>query len=494
MKRLLLISMVLVLAAQVAPAQDSLGVADRTFLRLKPLAGAQQTLLYKGTPSYTEASAGYRLRSEDDAFVPQEGRGLGVFFFQADAAHRLDARSAVEGGAGYERGVKRGVRMNTSSDWDLLYPYHTADTVGGDLQKEQYSFHGAYYHSFGSVFLGGGIRFRALHEFRAQDPRPRNIVSDLQGKISVGTESGPSVFSLDLLAGKYHQSQDIEFLDPRGHNTSILHMAGLGQHYGRFAGSASSMDARFRGLEAGAVLRMEPRQGTGWFSSLGYDAHRYVRHIKNQNEAPLSRLWVQEVRLEGGFKAADALYKGSVVYESRRGKEAVLDVKGAYLSLLDLPLYDQNSLKASLSALRSWEGAEAVWTLCPEAGFSYLQSTGLNPERSLSLSAAEVSLGGNRLSRKGDWVYRLQAGLDGRFMLGKTLSLPEGKTDKTLYDHYLSMTDRWGAHAGRLTLGAFIQRELSERVSLFGNGEAGGTLYSDGHYALAAALRIGFIF
>ncbi len=489
MKRLPLILALTLFSAPVR-GQDSLGVVRRTEARLNPIAGEGQTLLYKGLPSYTSAAVGYNFRTEDEAFLPQEGRGISEFVFEADAAHRLDKNTAVSGAASYRRGVKRDVFLNTSSDWELLYPYFTADTVGGNLQKEEYKFNGAYMRKFGAYFVGGKVDFRALHEYRAADPRPRNITSDLGGIITAGLEMQNHALSADIKAGKYHQSGDVEFMDQRGYNTSIFHMTGLGQHYGRFAGSGSSMNVRYRGMTLGGAIRLEPLNGKGWFGELSYEGKRYIRHIKNQNEAPMSRLWVHDAALSAGRKTEDLLVEGIVNYQYRKGYEAVLDVKGAYLSLADLPLYGQHRVRAEAIAVKS----VGKWSFSPKAGFEMLSGANLNPARSISISAADASFGAQRLERKGLWLTCLNASAEGHFTLSKSLSIPAGKTDAKLYDIYSALYSRWSGHWGGIALTAMAQREIGKDISVFGKADAGGRIYSGGHNMIIANISIGLIF
>lgn len=475
-------------------ARDSLDVNRRSALNLQPVPDREQSLLYQANPSFTSVWAGYQLQAQEQAFFPQEGRGLSEFFFQADARHRLDENTALRGGASYRRGVKRGVFLNTSSDWELLYPYHTADTVGGDLQKEQYSFYGAYVHRFGRFFLGGEVDFRALHEYRAVDPRPRNITSDLEGKLQAGLEAGEYAYSLQLHARKYHQRQDMEFVDSRGYNTSILHMTGLGQHYGRFSGSGSSMDARFRGLGTGVDLRMEPVHGQGWFGSLNYGLQRYVRHIINQNEAPMTRLFVHDAQVSGGWKNTRTLYKAGLHYQYRQGLEAVLDVKGAYLPLLELPIYGQHKWDAQVEALHSWKGASATWTLEPRASFQSLQARYENPERSLSLQAVDMCVRGGRMAGRGLWLHQIDASLGAHVNVGRQLSIPAEKTNEGLLTIYNQLFQRWGDHWARAQVSYRLQRALNPSMALAFSLNAGGVLYADGHKEGSLCASIGLLF
>ena len=71
----------------------------------------------------------------------QSGNGEKSIGFQADSYIRKK-NYCLWGNALYRNGRVKNLKWNETSDWELLYPYLLADSVGGDLSKEIYSFTG----------------------------------------------------------------------------------------------------------------------------------------------------------------------------------------------------------------------------------------------------------------------------------------------------------------------------------------------------------------
>ena len=235
MRRILHIFLLLAATGLSALAQDTLSVNGRTAagrdpLRLSAREWSPAAFLLESIPQRSWAEAGVDLRREDQAWLTQEGDAALQGFFRTENLHRFE-RSAVLMGASYERGVKRNVRWNETSDFTLLYPYVMADSVGGDLQREQYAFQGHYAGRSGDWTWGAGMAYRALHEYRQVDPRPRNVTSDFRVDGTAGRILGPYALALTLSCRRYHQLQNTAFVNPKGANTTLFHMTGLGSHF-----------------------------------------------------------------------------------------------------------------------------------------------------------------------------------------------------------------------------------------------------------------------
>ena len=103
-----------------------------------------------------------------------------------------------------------------------------ADTAGGDLNTESYTFCGGYSRIYKHFSWGLSGDYRAMIEYRKTDPRPRNIVSDL--KLSGG--AAWQVHTRYLIGGAvygsiYRQRNSMKFLSDLG--VSIVYqMLGLG--------------------------------------------------------------------------------------------------------------------------------------------------------------------------------------------------------------------------------------------------------------------------
>lgn len=129
--------------------------------------------------SLSEISVGYEMRREEKALEQQKGDGGDFGRFSAGSYKHISGKGTVWGDAGYLRGAKRNVVWNASSDYDLVFPYVVADSIGGDLTSEEYTFGGGYGHRSGRYTWALEAGARALHEYRDSDPRIRNVAIDI---------------------------------------------------------------------------------------------------------------------------------------------------------------------------------------------------------------------------------------------------------------------------------------------------------------------------
>ena len=375
MKRVVISLLALALSVA-AYCQDSLQV--QIFNRLQPVMSKAYT------PAYTDVSilftpwlqgtaveAAYDWRSESRAEVPELGDGLSQGSFKASSLKALGDKRAVEGTVSYLRGVKKNVYWNTTSDWELLQPYVMADTVGGNLQTEQYAFAGRYAGSIGGWKYGFYGSYRALHEYRQTDPRPRNITSDLGVRASAGKGLGSHNLSVSVAYRRYHQLQAVSFMNPRGANTSEFHLTGLGTHYARFAGSGSFTNLRFRGKGFSAAALLLPSAAGGFSAGVQYDWFKSVRHLPNQNEVPYSELLTQTVSAFAAYrKVQEKLSYGAVLslnYELREGSEAIVPsiISSGVEDIPYLTLYRSRLSQARLTGVLQMRTGKAVWSLEP---------------------------------------------------------------------------------------------------------------------------------
>ena len=186
------------------PLTDSLSAVQRSYARgekVRVSEGASAAAyLFGPDATYTGAAASWNYAKDPAPLVREEGRGLSEGQLNIGTLVRLDSLSAVRGKVRYVNGVKRDVLWNSSSDCSTVYPYVMADTVGGDLRKEEYAFSGGYTARRGRFHWGVEGAYRALHEYRQADPRPRNIVSDLSVTGSAGWRPVPG-YVLDATLG-----------------------------------------------------------------------------------------------------------------------------------------------------------------------------------------------------------------------------------------------------------------------------------------------------
>ena len=86
--------------------------------------------VYRYHSSLTTIGLSGTYSQENEAVVMQQGRGNRYAAFDADSYIRRD-RNTLWGGAGYRVGRTMHTEWNENADFELLYPYVWADSVGG---------------------------------------------------------------------------------------------------------------------------------------------------------------------------------------------------------------------------------------------------------------------------------------------------------------------------------------------------------------------------
>ena len=454
-----------------------------------------QTLLFLPEENRTQAQAGIRLREEDDAYIPAEGKGLLQGEFLAHSRHSLDSARRVEGLASYERGVKRAVNWNTSSDWELLSPYITLDTLGGDLQKEQYRFAARYASHPGRFFYSLHADYRALHEFRDVDPRPRNITADLLLSAQGGIQTGKYALSMEAGYRRYKQNDDVEFMDQRGNNTSVLHYLGFGRYSTRFSGAKKNMAVRFDGHGFKTALVLEPVDGLGWIGGASYEGLRTVRHLPGYNETPMSKLLNQSVSMYCGHKWENAYIRADAGIRLKTGTENIVDQTSAFNVLSGLEMLHAASWRASVSGFRSWKAAQATWSLLPRLTYAGISLQNVYPGAEMTVQYVQAAAVGSTAFTSGAWSVRVEADAAVRLCVDAGQDIGKLPMDGRFQDYFDHLYGRWSDHLVHGGLKAIVGRKVAKDLFLYVKPEAGyGHTLKGDHHRIDALLAIGLEF
>ena len=377
-------------------------------LHLKPENIAKNIILV-GDPARVDVVAecfdnvtfSYDYADEERPRYMQEGDGLSQWRFQANSLKHLSDDSAVFGKIEYSNGTKRNVLWNTTSDFDLLFPYVLADSVGGDLRKEKYAFSGGCSHRTGRWLLGASGSYRALHEFRQVDPRPRNITSDFSIGGSAAYSIGEHYLDLTLLYRRYFQNQGVSFMNKRGANTSEFHLTGLGSHFGRFAGTTAYTSTYYRGQGFSAGISIFGRDRLSWSGGAKYSRFRAVRHLVNQNQAPITELYLNTLEVYADSRhfypfagTWEAYFSLAADFGWRQGRENVISnmSTGSFATLLSLPMYSRRALDATITGVLHKRGGALAFY--PEIYWQSATAKHLFPVRNIDYGIASLSLRG----------------------------------------------------------------------------------------------------
>ena len=442
------------------------------------------------TSSWNDASVGVDLRREDSAFLPQEGNGKLEGFFNYGTYVRFGNGSAARGGARYSRGVKRDVIWNSTSDFSILYPYVMADSLECDLQSEQYSFNGYYATHAGKFVLGGGAQYRALHEYRDFDPRPRNITSDLKVSASAGYPVKSYLLDLSASFRKYYQNQALTFYNKKGANTNEFQFLGLGAHYPRFEGSENFYRTYYKGFGWSAALSMRPADGAdGWSSALSLASLSLKRRLPILNNAVLCELNTlnagifTSLRNTKGRVRHNTLLKAG--YEHRQGIEPLLDSKSGsdFGSMLDVEMYTADILSGSIESVIEFPREKGTLALNPSASAYSFSSGYVYPERKMDFAYAEAGAGTSYRSSIGKLAYYIGAEALYKVNLGGSLDIPSDFTQELIAAHYGRMHAAFTDNCLSAGLNARIKYgicylSMSYRRLFFGSGNGTDCLCS----------------
>jgi hypothetical protein len=349
----------------------------------------------------------------------QQGAGEQYGFFSADAEVK-SGTSTLWGTAGYTNGVIRDVTYNETSDIDLIYPYVTADEVGGDFNAERYSFSGGYADRHGRIAWGCSLSYIAGMYYRTVDPRPGNTT----GKLDINAGIALNVLR-DYYIGlagayrKYRQTCDLEFMSELG-DATVYHFTGLGNSYARFTGTGYSN--YYNGNRYAARLSLLPAGRSGLSLDAEVSRFTFDHILKDLNRLPLASAWHNELNIHAAWRTVAAAHSWGVKAEGtvyrRHGTENIFGdaVTGTYPQIGALEMYADNLKSASAAAFYQYTTPALSCELTPEWSYVHRSQIYASPAasekeiaQSLTVNAAVAKL----LAEK--WYWRLAANYGATF-------------------------------------------------------------------------------
>lgn len=346
--------------------------------------------------------------------VLQAGSGYSKWEGSATAYIRK-GKNDIWGSAGYENGTRRDVRFSETSDFGLLYPYVMADTIGGDRYEETYRFEGGFAHHAGAFSVGARGGYRALLAYRTVDPRPRNLVGDLDFAAGVvwhgrkGLRVGAAVEM-----GKYKQTNVLEFYNETGVPV-VYHSTGLGMDYYRFRGTNTG--TYYNGRTFGGIVHGSLDAGAGMaYASIRYSHFSFDKIISTLNELPMASAGEHTVEAEAGYYMAlcggRALsVRGMLAYKGRTGTENVFGdaQNNVYPQIAAFSMYRHMAYDACGEVAVEDVQAAVSWAVAANGGYFRSDEQYADPAGQLLGSYAHAGL-------------KVQAGYQaGRFLLRGSL-------------------------------------------------------------------------
>lgn len=377
--------------------------------------------------SLSSASLSGRYRRESEPLYYEEGDGCEAFSFDADAYIRRD-KFVLWGDAAYNNSRLRNVRWNETSDHRLLYPYLTADSVGGDLNCESYSFSGGYAGSVGRFAWGAEFSYVAAIAYRGVDPRPKNVTSHLSLHLGGAYLCGSYGIGLFLTGEKYKQTNDIDFYSELG-SSKVYHLTGMAMHYVRFAGN--NCEAYYDGYRWQAGAELHPLGRSGWYAWGKFGRFTFEKILSSLNELPMAA--VAEYQVDGGVgykQAVNATASWGVMadgsYVDRRGTENIFGDASANIYPQIASMQPYRNRVATLSLSGYYEGgthARLSYAVQPRVSNVALSTTYAYPARSMTVEHIDAGVDCYLSYVAGRSLWRLDVGSGYRLPYASQLSV-----------------------------------------------------------------------
>lgn len=295
---------------------------------------------YQRQNSYAQLAASFR-RYTQNLYLQQEGSGKQTFTVHSETYQKYSKDLTLWGNAYYNSQQTYNVKFNETADYNIVYPYVMADTIGGDLKSETYAFAGGLAKAVGDYQLGLTVGYRGLQSYRDRDPRPKNISSEL----NLGLAASRKVFNryalaFDLKGTKYSQKNTLDFVSELG-QPLVYHDAGLGVYNKLLSGSLTS--AWYNGLGYGADINISPLSYKGLFGGLTLH-HSNLKKVtgKSQGNDVYDSGEIHEQIFGGnaGYLLETGKHhfiaRATVQSVKRKGIEAIFDIKDAQAGIIKI--------------------------------------------------------------------------------------------------------------------------------------------------------------
>lgn len=370
--------------------------------------------------SLTVLGLDYGHMRRDSIIDPQSGKGLNRFGMGASTYTRAGKSMVLQGHASYHRQEQKQVVWNETSDYAMIYPYLSADSIGGDLQGEIYDFGGAYSDRRGSLLWGAALDYTAGLYWRSVDPRPRNVTSNLRARAGIAYSlSHRAVLGLALRYTRYKQTSSIAFASEMGVD-KVYHLIGLGLQYQRWGGLGLSThyNANLWGLSLD--LRPDGLEGTGASASFSYDGMAMDVLLTDLNKLPMAHISTYRFGAKAGWSWTKGYSRRSIVAYGatslRQGTENIFgDPAGSiYPQIGSLNMYRHRLYDAGIEGLWTQRhGAYGVLTARLASGYHRSSELYISPRQKMSVerwrTALEVSA---TAALKGKTLGHLAAGAE----------------------------------------------------------------------------------
>lgn len=348
--------------------------------------------------NYTALSGMY-YNSKEKNTIQQRGNGMDHYSFNVLSNFSIDSLNYVWGNVSYKNGTRKNVKWNESSDYHKIFPYVMADSVGGNLSIEEYYIQGGYNRKMNKFNFGIKADYRALMEYRNRDPRPKNIISDLNFGLGVSSQiTSEKIISLNVLLNKYTQSNELKFFNELG-NPEVFHFNGLGIYSNLFRNNNKRV--YFDGNGYGFQLAYLNSSKKGLMGSVGFTTTSIEKILTELQSLVASTTDENKFMLNISYSTPDlAIFKGvrlSSQFRNRKGTENIFfnETSSNYKKIGEATRYHYDEKIIELSSLFELIKNQKIKNLSLSPSIKYFSSIEKYTEPSIKQNIEKLIVGLN---------------------------------------------------------------------------------------------------
>ncbi|WP_250254337.1 DUF6850 family outer membrane beta-barrel protein [Chryseobacterium sp. Marseille-Q3244] len=305
--------------------------------------------------------------------IQQKGKGKNLWGAEARTHQILDPKTVVWGNASYSQGKNKQVVWNENADYDIIYPYVAADSVGGDMKFENYAFSGGYSKKINSYTLGITGSYSASLSYRDIDPRPKNTSATFSLALGVNKMMFEKFkIGAYVEAEKYTQKHYLSFVSNQGF-PMIYNMNGLGNYNELLSGKLRQ--AYYEGWTYGGGLQVFEAENRSWYLTAGIKKLNLDKLLTEYADLNASKIDEQQFNFSlGKFFETDRISWGlSVIgnHTNRKGTENLFlnDNSRNYIQIGSAEKYTHQITNLVLKGLLTMEHQDAKSSLIPFFGW-----------------------------------------------------------------------------------------------------------------------------
>ena len=328
---------------------------------------------YMGARKYSITTFRLVAETADTPYeLQQKGKGKNYWGAETHTSQTLNHKTLVWGAASYNQGRNKKVVWNENADYDKIYPYVAADSVGGDMKLENYVFSGGYARKFNSYTIGITGKYSAGLSYRDVDPRPKNTTANLSLALGVN-KLVMQKFRIGayLEAEKYTQKHYLSFFSTQGF-PMVYTMSGMGNYNELLSGKIR--EAYYEGWSYGGGIQIFEEHHRNWYLNVGIRKTKLDKYLTAYTDLNASNIDEQKLNFSlGKFFSSGKIYWGLMADGStmeRRGTENLFlnDNSRNYIKVGAAEKYNHRINTGFLKGLLRAENNKNQHTLVPYFG------------------------------------------------------------------------------------------------------------------------------